>query len=730
MSTRNNIPYRDIIEQFRSACNASLSIATFDTGTIDFLDANAVNKNYPYIYLRPISSPGVVDKVRNIVFELYSLDVPKLSDESPVDVLSETEQRIYELLAWFNQGPAIRQQVYDITITDLSPVNEAFQDRVFGWVATINVATPWVWDYCDYPQLWPTATATALPTATPTSTPTATPTPTVSPTGTPTPTATPLQPTATATPSPTVSPTPTGTPRPTPPPSPTPTPTATPSFYPFQIGSLNYSGSISEPCDVAPAVDTLVYTSWPDEDQSWPDRIVGKEVFSDSSLTQVYTGSAITDETVYRLAFDADSNIYAPIELRWYVGTSRNIVNTAITCSYPVVDTLDDIPQDPDSTLLRGAIDSYGGRNLDQFYFFWGTGSLISDLTNVITASYVDINSEFSASIDNLAYDVDYYYRAAAKDVATDFVYYGDIENFRPVLPHAQLFEIGNPQIRTWDVTGEFGSIPYPQTFSYTGSVYLAEGCTNGQTDPANFVNSYLYTDENLTTKWSETWGININDNDTWVQYQYITGSVTQSGYLQLSDIGVGETALVVERVIPSTDVNGVSINYINGGNNTYVDRYRGPKDATQCTPIQLLPSDFGLPTGSSWGPLWNDGGNLPALSFEVACNRAAQLDPAEATYDYIYMSASYKDTPGQGAADAQSFVFSSPYSDDYNLANVGNSLPSSNYYYAGWSGSAIPSGPADTIFQVEFVNQPSDPTSGYKLWKVIDTFPVGTICT
>lgn len=153
MSRQHNIPYFEIIQDFRSAAESNKAIATFDTGTLDFLDANAVNKLYPYVYLRPISSQGVVDKVRGLTFELFSMDVPKLSDQSPVTVLSKTELILYGLLSYFNQGPAQVQQKYEINITDLSPVNEAFQDRVFGWVATIDVLTPWKWDYCDYPSI-------------------------------------------------------------------------------------------------------------------------------------------------------------------------------------------------------------------------------------------------------------------------------------------------------------------------------------------------------------------------------------------------------------------------------------------------------------------------------------------------------------------------------------------------------------------------------------------------
>ncbi len=418
MSKRNNIPYIDIINQFKSACTSSLSISTFDTGTIDFLDANAVNKDYPYIYLRPISSPGVVDKVRSLTFELYSLDVPKLSDESPVKVLSTTEQRIYELIAWFNQGPAILQQVYDITITDLSPVNEAFQDRVFGWVATIEIATPWQWDYCDYPRNdWPTPTPTSSPTPSPTTSPTATPTPTGP---TPTPSTSP-----TATPTGTPGPTATATPFPTPPPSPTPTPTAAPESIGFLIGDDNLTGSLNVACDNTSTGDTTVYVRWFDEDPSFPDRVVGKEIYSDATLDTVYTSSAIFDGTVNRLI--QSGSIFGAIELEWMQGTASNIVNTMITCSYPIIETDPHTPTSFTSSLLNGHVDDYAGRTLKDFGFEWGTTPLTSSFTNSITASYPGASGEWSASLENLEINVPYYYRAVAYDNTTSFPYYGDV---------------------------------------------------------------------------------------------------------------------------------------------------------------------------------------------------------------------------------------------------------------------------------------------------------------
>ena len=146
----HNLTYSEIIQQFENACTAHLGINQFDTGTLDYLDANAVNKLYPYIYLRPTGA-NLTDRLRTLTFELYSLDIPKLSDGSNVEVISNTEIYIYDLIAWFNFGQTNIQQTYDITIQNILPVNEAFQDRVFGWVATINVDTPFKLDYCSYP---------------------------------------------------------------------------------------------------------------------------------------------------------------------------------------------------------------------------------------------------------------------------------------------------------------------------------------------------------------------------------------------------------------------------------------------------------------------------------------------------------------------------------------------------------------------------------------------------
>lgn len=146
-----NLTYSQIVTAFQQACDAHIQIASFDSGTIDYLDASAQNRLYPYVFMRPMSAL-LADRTRTLTFELYSLDQPNLRSQSNVDVISNTEQYIYDLMAWFNFGPAARQQTYDVSVSNIAPVNEAFQDRVFGWVATVDVVTPFNLDYCNYPQ--------------------------------------------------------------------------------------------------------------------------------------------------------------------------------------------------------------------------------------------------------------------------------------------------------------------------------------------------------------------------------------------------------------------------------------------------------------------------------------------------------------------------------------------------------------------------------------------------
>ena len=149
--------YREVVTEFSASCASHLAIKSFAEGALDYLDASSQNIKYPYIFLRPLTSPGInlnpngISGTRTLTFELYSLDIPKLSDASPLTIKSQTEQYIYDIISYFNLGAA--QQTEFITLQNITPVDEAFNDRAYGWVAVLNYTDTAVLDYCAFPDL-------------------------------------------------------------------------------------------------------------------------------------------------------------------------------------------------------------------------------------------------------------------------------------------------------------------------------------------------------------------------------------------------------------------------------------------------------------------------------------------------------------------------------------------------------------------------------------------------
>jgi hypothetical protein len=149
--------YQQVVETFQSAFNAHLAINSFAEGALDYLDAVSQDIKYPFIFLRPITSTGIVlndngiSGTRQLTFEMYSMDIPQLKNASPLKIKSDTEQYIYDLIAYINLGS--QQQTEWCTLNNILPVDEAFNDRVYGWVATLNYNDSYVLDYCAFPSL-------------------------------------------------------------------------------------------------------------------------------------------------------------------------------------------------------------------------------------------------------------------------------------------------------------------------------------------------------------------------------------------------------------------------------------------------------------------------------------------------------------------------------------------------------------------------------------------------
>ena len=96
-------------------------------------------------------SPGLIENVRTLTFEMYTLDVPTLKNQSPVDLMTRMEQVSYDIGAFFNRG--VYQQTIQYQMIDMVPINEAFNDRVYGWMANINIIEQGYWNFCDFPKV-------------------------------------------------------------------------------------------------------------------------------------------------------------------------------------------------------------------------------------------------------------------------------------------------------------------------------------------------------------------------------------------------------------------------------------------------------------------------------------------------------------------------------------------------------------------------------------------------
>jgi len=149
--------YSYIVEQFRTACTEHLAINEFGEGSIDRLDSLTQNVKYPLAFLRPIQSNGItlspngVSGARTLNFEFYMMDVPQLTDTDVLQLQSNTEIYLYDIIAYFNLGSD--QQLEFITLNSISPLYEAFNDRVAGWVGNITVNTQATLDFCNFPKL-------------------------------------------------------------------------------------------------------------------------------------------------------------------------------------------------------------------------------------------------------------------------------------------------------------------------------------------------------------------------------------------------------------------------------------------------------------------------------------------------------------------------------------------------------------------------------------------------
>ena len=149
--------YKSVVDQIEAACDAHQAIKQFGEGSIDRLDSLFQNVKYPFAFLRPLQSTGMVlnangvSGARSLNFEFYMMDIPQLTDVDVLKLQSQTEIYLYDIIAYFNLGAVQREEF--ITLNSISPLYEAFNDRVAGWQANITFNSYGVLNFCNFPSL-------------------------------------------------------------------------------------------------------------------------------------------------------------------------------------------------------------------------------------------------------------------------------------------------------------------------------------------------------------------------------------------------------------------------------------------------------------------------------------------------------------------------------------------------------------------------------------------------
>ena len=140
------ISYSTIVNNLIESANSLTAVNTVEFGSIDKLDANQQNAIYPYVFIRPVTSAGIrfgqpMIGGRFVNFEMYVMDIPQLTDTDMLDVMSNCEQIGYDIFSKFYDGEPDYEATNTLSVQNMIPLFEAFQDRVGGWVFTLTIET-------------------------------------------------------------------------------------------------------------------------------------------------------------------------------------------------------------------------------------------------------------------------------------------------------------------------------------------------------------------------------------------------------------------------------------------------------------------------------------------------------------------------------------------------------------------------------------------------------------
>lgn len=143
------ISYAQIITKLRGTADNLVSVNSTAFGTLDKLDNQQHNILYPYVFFRPLTSDGIGfsnDNIngngrgeRIISLEMYVMDIPKQTDEDYLEAISQCELIGYNIITDYVDGDGYDD--FEVELRNIVPLQEAFKDRVVGWLFNIDIIT-------------------------------------------------------------------------------------------------------------------------------------------------------------------------------------------------------------------------------------------------------------------------------------------------------------------------------------------------------------------------------------------------------------------------------------------------------------------------------------------------------------------------------------------------------------------------------------------------------------
>jgi len=135
------ITYNGIISYFKEFADKHLQINSFTQGSADKIDLKKIN-DYPVLHI-DITGTSIQEKTIVFSVDVYIITASQSDDEiERVDALSSTLMIMQDLRAEFYEGKYIVPKLLLLRGSeelDCNPIEESFNNRVYGWSTSMSV---------------------------------------------------------------------------------------------------------------------------------------------------------------------------------------------------------------------------------------------------------------------------------------------------------------------------------------------------------------------------------------------------------------------------------------------------------------------------------------------------------------------------------------------------------------------------------------------------------------